>query len=118
MDKVYPSDEAVVLRATIRAMQKQLDTLTQSLDAKRMKKMRDKLSEYKGNILAVVSQYRKEHTLVVRMSERERAFKDIFRLVPPFDGDTQCRVEVDEPKLFSYFAKYGNPKITKGDTTP
>ena len=117
MEKVYPSDEVVVLRQTIVLLERQVAVLKDSLDAKRIKKFRDKVQEYKGNLVAMVSLYRKEHTLVVRMSERERHFKDIFRLESPFDGDTQCRVRVDEPKLFAYFAKYGNPQMTKGDTT-
>ena len=111
-EKVYPSDEVVVLREAVRGLNKELAILRESLDASRIKKLKDKVSEHKGNLVAVVSLYRKEHELVVRMSARERAFKDIFRLEPPFAGETNCRVKVDEPKLFAYFAKYGNPQIT------
>lgn len=115
-EKVYPSDEVVVLRETVRGLERELKRLQETLDASRIKKLKDKVSEHKGNLVAMVSMYRKEHALVVRMSERERAFKDIFRLEPPFAGETQYRVKVDEPRLFSYFARYGNPQITKGET--
>lgn len=115
-EKVHPSDEVVVLRETVRGLEREMKRLQCSLDASRLKKLKDKVSEHKGNLVAMVSLYRKEHELVVWMSTRERAFKDIFRLEAPFDGETSCRVKVDEPKLFAYFAKYGNPQIAKGET--
>lgn len=116
----YDTDEVVVLKQTIAVQRKQIEKMEAALAAPRLKKLKDKLSEYKGNLVAMVSEYRIQKVRADRLDKQIRMFRGIFRLLPPVPGESVCRVNLDDKRLFAYFKEYGNPEMVqiKEEPTP
>jgi hypothetical protein len=110
----------VVLKQTIAIQRKQIERMEVELSASRFKKLKDKLAEHKGNLLAMVSEYRIQKTRAERLDKQIRMFRGIFRLLPPVPGESVCRVNLDDKRLFAYFKEYGNPEMVqiKEEPTP
>ena len=116
--KTYDSDEVVVLRQTINAQRRQIETLEAQYSVQTVKKLKDKVAEHKGNIVAMVSAYRIQKTKADRLQRQVAKFRDVFKLLPPFPGESACGVRVNEKKLFEYFKEFGNPEMLQTKEVP
>ena len=116
--KEYATDEVVVLRQTVKLQGSQIEELKTGVSAQRVKKLKDKVSEHKGNLCTMVSEYRIQKLRADRLQRQVAKFRSVFYLLPPFPGEAACRVHVDEKKLFSYFKEFGNPEMLQTEKEP